>query len=322
MSAYTHSETFASLKTHKESISDNLSSSQYLQTLDMLIWKALTPIIFECPELVRNMFAKFCARQTLAPNTKLTSDQKEKLPTLLFNAMALKEPQDALDAYRKLYFNRGLLFGLLSVFLDKGAEYVKLHNAFYDSNDPALQIRLRELEIELGANTDSGLYAAAKESAFWDEKARTWRGKIMEKYTRMALLSAKRTYVDYSHKVKLDDVAQIHLMMVGKAIDRCDARLGVLTTFINPWLKGARSQVADEAAEQEHESIEDLQERTDMEPVADFDTTSEELEHIAYRARIIDPVGLVRTMLGIPQWIRAADRQTLMSFVLEPRKNT
>lgn len=320
MSGYTHSETFASLKTHKETITDNLSSHQYLQTLDMLIWNALTPIVYECPTLIHGIFTKYCARQTRKPNTKMTSDLKEKLPITLFNALHETNAERALEQYKKLYFNRGLLFGVLTLFLSRGREYVKLNSAFLDSQDPVLTSKLRSLEIELGARSSSGLYAAVQQADFWDKKARAWRGMIIEKYTRTALMAAKRTYVDYAHKMKLDDVVQIHLMMVGKAIDRCDARLGVLTTFVNPWLKGARSQVDEETKEQDLESLDDLQERTDMEIVTDFDTSGEDLEHLAYRSRSIDPVGLVRTLLGIPQWVNAADRQTLMAFALEPRK--
>jgi hypothetical protein len=321
VSGYTHSETFASLKTHKETITDNLSSHQYLQTLDMLIWNALTPIVYECPTLIHGIFAKFCARQTRKPNTKMTSDLKEKLPVILFNALNEPDPAKALVLYKSLYFNRGLLFGTLTLFLSKGREYAKLHSAFHDAQNPVLHSKLRALELQLGARSSSGLYAAVRQVEYWDKKARTWRGMIIEKYTRTALMAAKRTYVDYAHKMKLDDVVQIHLMMVGKAIDRCDARLGVLTTFVNPWLKGARSQVDEEAKEQGLESLEDLQERTDMEIVTEFDTFSEDLEHLAYKSRILDPVGLVRTLLGIPQWVNAVDRQTLMAFALEPKKN-
>lgn len=320
MSGYTHSETFASLKTHKETISDNLSSHQYLQTLDMLIWNALTPIVHECPRLIHGIFAKYCAQQTRKPNTKMTSDLKEKMPVILFNALHEPDPVKALALYKSLYFNRGLLFGALTLFLSKGREYAKLHSAFHDAQNPVLHSKLRTLEIELGARSSAGLYAAVREADYWDKKARTWRGMIIEKYTRTALLAAKRTYVDYAHKLKLDDVVQIHLMMVGKAIDRCDARLGVLTTFVNPWLKGARSQVEEETKEQDLESLEDLQERTDMEITTEFDTSAEDLEHLAYKARIADPVGLVRTLLGIPQWVSMQDRQTLMNFALEPRK--
>lgn len=320
MSGYTHSETFASLKTHKETITDNLSSHQYLQTLDMLIWNALTPIVHECPSLIAGLFAKFCSRQTRKPNTKMTSDLKEKLPVTMFNALYETDSSKVIDQYKTLYFNRGLLFGAISLFLESGREYVKLHSAFLDSEDPVLHSKLRHLEIELGARSGSGLYAAVRQAEYWDKRARAWRGMIIEKYNRTALNSSKRTYVDYGHKLKLDDVVQIHLMMVGKAIDRCDARLGVLTTFINPWLKGARSQVDAEAKEQDLESIEDLAERSDMEPTTEFDTTDEELEHLAYRARIVDPQGLVRTLLGIPQWVNVQDRKLLMSLTVESRK--
>jgi DNA-binding IscR family transcriptional regulator len=62
MKAYEHSASFSKLKTITERISKNLTTLEYLHTLDMFLWHALDPIHAECPGLFQNYVAKVVAR--------------------------------------------------------------------------------------------------------------------------------------------------------------------------------------------------------------------------------------------------------------------
>lgn len=321
MKTYTHSATFNSLKKTKEQIVGNLTSAQYLNTLDMLLWKALEPIAMECGPFFYNYLAKCVAHQAVHPNSKYTSGNKKALPPILFQALTeyKTDPRAAFLRVRKLYINRGLLFGMISTFLKTAEPYKELQSAFVSVPKIILRTRRAAVESALGASSQDSLYAAIQQVEYWDQRARAWKSVIVEKYTRMALGQAQKTYVDFNHYVELDDVSQIYLMVTSKAVDRCDARLGVLTTFIQNWLKGARSQVADLAAGQTDESLEDLAEKLgdsmDLGAVMP-DTTAEVLQEIAYKAQVVDPEGFVRINLGIPQYMNQQDRQTLLSFAL------
>jgi hypothetical protein len=324
MKSYAHSTVFNTLKQTVEDLQSNLTSAQYLHTLDFFIWKALSPIAAECPSFFYNYVAKCVAHQALHPNSKYTSEpSKDVLPLQLFNALSTEQhnPEAAFDFSRKLYLNRGLLFGLISKFLKETSEYKALQSAFHTVSNPAvLRSKLAEAEMRVGATTPANLYPAVKQVEYWDDKARHWKEMIVQKYTRMALMSAKRTYVDFNHYVPLDDVSQIHLLVTSKAIDRCDPRMGVLTTFINRWLKSARAQVAEEAKGQADDSLEAMAESLgdSMSLGAVLpDTTSEEIQEIAYKAQLADPEGVVRTMMGIPQYVSAKHRDTLLTFALE-----
>ncbi|MGE8453806.1 MAG: hypothetical protein ACN6OP_24995, partial [Pseudomonadales bacterium] len=121
-------------------------------------------------------------------------------------------------------------------------------------------------------------------------------------------------------EVPLDDVAQIHLLVTSKAIDRCDSRMGVLTTFITRWLKSARAQVADEAKGHADESLDAMAETLGDSMALGAvmpDTTTEAIQEIAYKALQADPDGVVRTAMGIPQYVSAKHRDTLLTFALE-----
>jgi hypothetical protein len=91
MSHYQHSYLFAVLKRRQETFTGNLTSLQYLQTLDYLLWNALDPIIKAAPLLWLNYCGKVVARQTLRSAAKFTSDDKRRLPIMLHNCVALAD---------------------------------------------------------------------------------------------------------------------------------------------------------------------------------------------------------------------------------------
>ncbi len=322
MQAYEHSRVFDSMKTTREKIATNYTSLQYLQTLDYFLWEALSGIAFECPSLFCNYLAKVVARQSLKPSAKLTSDDRQKLPVHLFNMLNQVEPTKMFAQARLLYVNRGILFGLISLFLNKMKPYIDLHQANHDFNQVERNAITHRLEQQIGLRQGGDLYAALMNTRYWDTKARWWKGLIVEKYTRMAIGQAQHTYKEYNHYVKLDDVVQVYLVVVSRAIDRCDARQGVLTTFIQNWFKSARGEVARMAETQQDSSYESLTEDYgdaihEIIGVTMPDLTDELRTHVAYVSTQADPKGLVRTCLGIPQFVTRAQRALLEEFACE-----
>lgn len=250
--------------------------------------------------MFRNYYAKCVAHQTLSPNTKFSPDTKAELPVLLFNA--LTAPKDE-SRFRKLNLNRGILFGLNSLFLSEVEPYMLSQSGVMARSHSEV---INHVTVEkLQCPDPSALYAHCQEVTYWNERAHWFKSLIVQKYMRMALLEAQKTYVRYGNKVSLDDISQIYMMIVSKAIDRCSSNLGVITSFVKSWLKSARSIVASQAAYRKEESldslIEDHGDAFDI-PV-EPDTLSENIQHVAYISKQVDPEGLVRTTLGIPQHV-------------------
>jgi len=220
-----------------------------------------------------------------------------------------------------MYINRGILFGFLSLFLNKLKAYEPLHSPFVVMNDVIRRSEMYKIEQEVGLKPGGSLYAALQQVRYWDEKARDFKGKIIQKYTRMALLQAKATYEDFNHYVKLDDVVQIYLLVVSRAIDRCDARQGVITTFTQNWFKSARSEVRELAKTQGDQSFEELSEEHG-DAVSDIigycipDTTPELEQHIAYVAKQVDKQGYLRGPLHIPEFVTKEHRAILESMAV------
>src|SRR5882672_2411994 len=283
--AYAHSRVFDRMKNTREKISGNFTSLQYLQTLDYFLWEAIKPIAVECPELFNSYIAKVVARQSLKTSSKLTSSDRLKMPIVLFNTLTDKNSESSLLQAKALHINRGILFGFVSLFLNKLKYYVKI----VESKSVLRGTLLHRVEREIGLRSGGMLYPAIQQVIYWDTKARWWKSLIIEKYTRMAMIQAQRTYKDFNHYVPLDDISQVYLATVSRAIDRCDARQGVLTTFIQNWFKSARGEVAHMAINQQDASYESLIEDHgdgihDVIGVTMPDVTEELKDHVAYIA--------------------------------------
>lgn len=322
MSDYQHSAVFSKMKAIKEEISTNLTSYQYLQTLDFFLWKSIVPIADACPNLFLNYLAKIVARQSLKASAKLTSDDRQKLSIHLFNTITSTTHSKLIENAKLMFINRGLLFGFVSMFRNQLKYYEELNSGSTIISSVERTTIAYRIERRIGLRPGGNLHAALKESAYWDDKARWFKSLIVQKYTRMAILQAQSTYKDYNHYVKLDDIIQVYLLVVNRAIDRCDSRQGVLTTFIQNWFKSARSEVASMAEGQLDHSYEELTEihgdaihdiLGTVKPNIDLELQ----EQVAYIASIIDPVGLVRTSLGIDQYMSRKNRNILEAFSYE-----
>lgn len=320
--SYEHSQVFDIMKNTREGIKDNYTSLQYLQTLDYFLWESLKPIAAECPSFFYNYLCKVVARQSLKASVKLTSSDRMKLPVQLFNTLTNPVPSKSFDQARLLYINRGVLFGFVSLFLRKLRYYMELHQSMHNLDSPSRNTLIYRIEQQVGVRPNGNLYSALLQIIYWDKKARWWKELIMQKYTRMAILNAQRTYKDFNHFVPLSDVVQVYMLVTSRAIDRCDARQGVLTTFIQNWFKSARGEVAHMAENQKDASYESLVEDHgdaihDIVGVTLPDLTEELQTHISYIASTLDPEGLVRTVLGIPQFATRSQRNILQEFIHE-----
>lgn len=324
---YQHSESFARLKDVKERIRTNLTSLEYLETLDMFLWRAIGSIRKAMPGLVDEFMVKAIAQQTFKSSTKFSSIMKEekgKLPVILFNALTDRNTEN-LDGYRNLRLNRGMLFGLVKIFMDRTKPYMDLLNEppFSAVEWKSRKFQLRAMEKELGVAEGVSLETLVEDVNIWYERAREWKESIIEKYTRKAIGQAKIAYEDYNCVMDLSDVIQIHMVLLSRAINRCDSRLGVLTTFITSWFKSARSEMkkiigSSHAHEVSYEAmLEEMGDSAQVEGAEDRTlVTKETVQHIAMLAKQIDPTGVLRIHLGIPEFMPLHKRRILLAHAI------
>jgi hypothetical protein len=312
--AYTHSEVFAKLKNTKEELDQNYTTFQLLGTLDYFIEAAIDPIVTAFPDLTDVFFAKVIAYQFDNPNTKCSRNDKLKLPVMLFNSVTSVGKKKR-EHQKKMLLNRGLLFGLVSVFLKTVNTYRKLHNPHIRLRREARMLGFNLAEQRVGS---SFLYAAILQSEFYIGKAHHFKEVIVQKYTRLSIMQAKKTYQEIEYQKSLDDIIQIYLIYLSKAIDRCDSRQGVLAQYIKSWFYSARSEIMKSVARDSlNTSYDQLLEIGVNTKSVDPDQTYEAEQFLCATARKLDPSGAFRFATYIPEFYSSKDLRKLSLFITD-----
>lgn len=306
---YKHSEVFAEVKAIEEDIKINLTSLQYLQILDYYLWNSLRFLINISPTFFTCYLSKVIAYQQVHSMSKLSSESRETITNNFYNYVTTGD----VEWVKKLYLNRGLYFGIISYWLSRSNEYFQLRSPFNTAEDAPERMHAIANELSI---TDARLYYANyKQVAYWFNKAQDFKSKIMQKYVRMTILQAQKAYVEYNHEIDLDDVTQIYLQIMSKAIDRCDSRFGVLTTFIQSWLKSAKAIVQRMVQTKQHSTsyeglIEEYGDSADV-GVTLFDNSFDALQELSYVAQKVDTSGCLRIKYKIPQFMSVQNRKLL-----------
>lgn len=329
---YQHSEMFGKLKRIDEQITDNLTSVEYLKSLDILLDNALHPIIASS-RYVDTFLAKILAWQSTNPKRKTTSIGKASLPSYITTFLITASPSDKIKIYQKIGFDRGITTQIIRSWMTVMEQYEVLCQS---SDVSAGKIRDQHLVLtRAGATEESYAYGAYLQTKFWFNEAVKFKAAILEKYTRLCLVSAQRDYVKLKHRVDLNDIVQIYLMTASKAIDKCDANKGVLTTHIQNWLLSAKNiviksylnkipnteveepedKVAKSAVPSNHQDIIDhLLPATDEVPQEKFELAEEnsvedssiktdKIDRVRQLARFFDPKGYARLVMGIREYV-------------------
>lgn len=313
MATYQHSEGFARLKNIKEGTTENYTTYQWLHTLDFFIESAIDPIATAYPDFLDNYFAKVVAWQATRPSVKFSRNVKDTLPAALFNSLTTDNQQKRVHQ-KSMMMNRGILFGAIESYLQTVNTFMRLHDPGYK-----IGIRRRKLLIAIAEQRCGSpyLHAATLQVRYWANKAYEFKGLIVQKYVRLALMNAKRTYTDVDHQIKLDDIVQTYMIYLSKSIDRCDSRQGVLTTFIQTWFYSARAKIQKSVAEEHHSSYEELVEAGSLDEATQPDSNFEAVQHIAATAKALDPTGVLRYSVGIPEFFTSADLSILSTHLKE-----
>lgn len=306
---YKHSEVFAEVKAIEEDIKINLTSLQYLQILDYYLWNSLRFVINISPTFFTCYLSKVIAYQQVHSMSKLSSESRETITNNFYNYVTTGD----VEWIKKLYLNRGLYFGIISYWLSKSNEYFQLRSPFNTQGDAPE--RMHAIINELSITDNQLYYANYKQAQYWFDKAQDFKSKIMQKYVRMTILQAQKAYVEYNHEIDLDDVTQIYLQIMSKAIDRCDSRFGVLTTFIQSWLKSAKAIVQRMAQTKQCSTsyeglIEEYGDSADV-GVTLFDNSFDALQELSYVAQKVDTTGCLRIKYKIPQFMSVQNRRLL-----------
>lgn len=315
------------LKNVKEQLTHNYTSFQLLSVLDQLLWKSLWPII-NTTDYFDRVLANIIGWSATNPRRKLSSLPKERFNTYVIAYLSADDPKTKYRILKKMRIERNILFYVISRFLDLTKDMPGLRPT-------------QSLVNKLGVFSHERLWFSYRESDYWHSQALSFKGMIMEKYMRFVMMEAQQFYKQQKQhnphlNFDVDDIAQNFILAVNKAIDKCDAQQGTLTSYIQNWIKDAKGnpQLRGEygiaytiPASQRRALAKDpknnavnisvsidssdlLQLRSDTDVEEEFDRTRT-IDVVRLLAKQADPMGISRLFLGISEILNSKEIQML-----------
>lgn len=315
--AYETSRIFGILKVQKEQLEGNLTTSQYLETLDRYLDSALLSLLRNTRYLESTVASlvgwqeeNFRRRVSLLSKREFTS----KALTWLLYSKADKEKH-----IKGLRLDRGVSLIICHAFLAECKDYTNVtRKSVLTQEDMQVVHRIETAFLSPGGNLAHTLATVKYQS----EKAADYRGAILSKYYRLAIMAAKRDYVNFFDcRIKLDDMCGDYLMATGRAIDKCDYEKGPLTTHIQNWFLTARSHCAkrydrrdDALPENTSEEDYETSKTPDSLTVDTFEvdiSREDTARSIRLLAKIADPQGDARKILEIAEILSVSEKKAL-----------
>lgn len=227
--SYAHSASFDALKDIRD-IPVNLSTQQYLDTLDRFLYSAaqcllFRPVIYKgerlyvATDFFRSLLWSFVSWGSLHPRRKISTNNRnvtlDNIVAALLNGNEL-----TLESVRRFELDR--------VFVSSAIDRV-----ISLCRDSDMDMQQHHSDI------------AIKDAVVWMHYYYEWRNIVTMKYVRLVLNHAQRDYRHYfNHRIPLDDLIEVYLVALYRAVDKCSSELGVLTTYIGNWMKTAKGVAA------------------------------------------------------------------------------
>lgn len=236
-----HSTLFQELKQVDEKIKTVYSTAQLLKTLDELLYRAVYPII-ENTSFMDTFLANVIPWIYYEGRRKISPLKRERVMTLLLFYLVSNDSGEKKKILRKLSIERNLIIDAVTLFLSITDKYVKCVNQYPKATEfqrYRLSAEMAQTLRIVGANNSVDLYLVNRDIRVWLQYTLEFKNQIQEKYIRHALMLANAHIKSTNSQIDLDDLIQNFLMAISKAIDKCSANHGTLTTYINHWLRNA-----------------------------------------------------------------------------------
>lgn len=219
-----------------ETISENLSSVQIAETLDDLIFKALTPLIknsnyieYAILELMPHIF--------LNQRRKFSNKEPETLKDAIFSFIMSDDKEAKTKLLRKQTLERTVYFTILSSFEKDAKAYLE-----------SVRLRLKNKEAETNAREikekyliTSELYETCQSVVYWLKYAYNFRAMIVEKYVRSAYNQSVKMAASTNLRIDQEELFRNLLVVCHKAIDKYDPEKGALAGYIDIWFMEAKT---------------------------------------------------------------------------------
>lgn len=223
----------------------NLTGEQIQKVMDMLLYKALEPLVLNS-EIFDSQVSHVLTLVATNRKRKLSSVPREELIENLCSFLTHTDRNFKFRTIRESRVERSFVHGFIKRFLDDNRDFLPAYHQFL--LDPSKDNKAKVDNLAwIGARVKrSAMYRMVTLSEGYLKKFYDFRSDVLANYLRHSSAQAK-SHMNANQNNQLDflDLKQSILKAIVVALDKYDSSKGALTTYINWWVLNAQTCSAD-----------------------------------------------------------------------------
>jgi hypothetical protein len=224
------------LLAHKQKLTTNLSSRQIITILNALLNAVAEPLFNNC-QLMRQLILQAMLQTQLDHRRKISVHSKEITAALVLHGVSQRD----FSAVKLCEIDRGTLFKAVDQVYQNLLQAIAIEQQLLiKPKTTGLWLQQEAIAKYLGVDSNL-LTPLARWVRIYYELYLQFKEQIIAKYIKYAYHEANRARALTGLHVDVEDLSKNYLLAVDRAIDKCDAERGTLTSYIQQWILSARS---------------------------------------------------------------------------------
>jgi hypothetical protein len=224
----------------------NLTGEQIQKVMDMLLYKALEPIM-----LYSNVFdsqvSYVLSIVTRNRKRKLSSVPREELVESLATVLTHPDPAYKFKTFRECRIERSFIHCFIKRFLELNQDFLPTYHRFLIEPNAENKAAVDNMAyIGSGCDKRADMYRMVTQASAYLNKFYAFRSATLDNYLRHSSTQAKaRITQTQNNQLDFHDLKQSILKAMVVALDKYDSSKGALTTYINWWVLNAQTCSSD-----------------------------------------------------------------------------
>ena len=227
----------------KEQLDVNLSSRTIEHVLDYFLYSSVKPVFLET-DLMDGILSSILVQQTYDGRRKISSLNKQHIFDLILKSINTDNKVDKWKYFKSIKIERTLLVNSVEYFLNNTKNYLQLEEKLIKTKDTDRIVLLSgdmyRIEQFVGGSRNN-LSTVIKDAKFNLDMYFNFKNMVLEKYIRYLWTEAKNSKNSTNLNVNENELFNNFVINADKAIDKFDSDRGTLTSYINNWLKDAKT---------------------------------------------------------------------------------
>lgn len=225
------------------SFDKNLTGEQIQKVMDMLLYKALEPLMLNS-DIFDSQISVILTTVSTNRKRKLSAIDRDSLIENLCYCLVTEDRAEKFERFRSCRVERSFVHGFLRRFIETNIRFVRLYSD-YLCGASELKVELDNIAYINAGTSRTALWQILRQSSSYLNGFFSFRAQILGNYMKHSSVQAKSHISGSNGNLDFNDLRQSILKATVVALDKYDASKGALTTYINWWILNAQTCSSD-----------------------------------------------------------------------------